>query len=43
MTLEDIQEAREQGYVTAEQIGWRLGVSRDTVQKIQWRSSRGAA
>tara|TARA_R110000868_G_scaffold9688_2_gene47792 strand:+ start:1728 stop:2501 length:774 start_codon:yes stop_codon:yes gene_type:complete len=39
ITLEDIEEAREQGYGTAEQIGWRLGVSRDTVQQILSRAS----
>ena len=39
VTLEDIEEAREQGYVTAEQIGWRLGVSRATVQQILSRAS----
>ena len=39
ITLEDIEEAREQGYGTAEQIGWRLGVSRHTVQQILSRAS----
>jgi DNA-binding CsgD family transcriptional regulator len=39
VTMEDIEEAREQGYGTAEQIGWRLGVSRDTVQQILSRAS----
>ena len=39
ITLEDIEEARAQGYGTAEQIGWRLGVSRDTVQQILSRAS----
>lgn len=39
ITLEDIEEAREQGYGTAEQIGWRLGVSRDAVQQILSRAS----
>jgi hypothetical protein len=39
VTIEDIEEAREQGYVSAEQIGWRLGVSRDTVQQILSRAS----
>jgi len=43
ITLEDIQEAREQGYVTAEQIGWRLGVKRATVQQILSRSDRIAS
>lgn len=39
ITLEDIEEARQQGYGTAEQIGWRLGVSRDAVQQILSRAS----
>jgi len=39
VTMEDIEEAREQGYGTAEQIGWRLGVSRDAVQQILSRAS----
>jgi lambda repressor-like predicted transcriptional regulator len=39
ITLEDIEEAREQGYETAQQIGWRLGVSRDAVQQILSRAS----
>ena len=39
ITLEDIEEARQQGYGTAEQIGWRLGVSRDAVQQILGRAS----
>jgi hypothetical protein len=39
ITLEDIEEARQQGYATAEQIGWRLGVSRDAVQQILSRAS----
>ena len=39
LTLEDIEDARQQGYVSAEQIGWRLGVSRDTVQQILSRAS----
>jgi hypothetical protein len=39
ITLEDIEEARQQGYGTAEQIGWRLGLSRDAVQQILSRAS----
>ena len=39
VTLEDIEEAREQGYVTAQQIGWRLGVSSWSVQQILSRAS----
>jgi lambda repressor-like predicted transcriptional regulator len=43
ITLEDIEEAREQGYESAEQIGWRLGVSRDAVQQILSRANRLAS
>lgn len=43
ITLEDIEEAREQGYGTAEQIGWRLGATRDAVQQILSRSNRLAS
>jgi lambda repressor-like predicted transcriptional regulator len=39
ITLEDIEEARQQGYESAQQIGWRLGVSRDAVQQILSRAS----
>ena len=39
LTLEDIEDARRQGYESAEQIGWRLGVSRTTVQQILSRAS----
>ena len=39
INLEDIEEAREQGYVTAQQIGWRLGVSSWSVQQILSRAS----
>jgi hypothetical protein len=39
LTLEDIEEARSQGYETAEQIGWRLGVTRDAVQQMLSRAS----
>ena len=39
ITIEDIEEARQQGYGTAEQIGWRLGLSRDAVQQILSRAS----
>jgi hypothetical protein len=39
ITLEDIEEAREQGYETAQQVAWRLGVSRDAVQQILSRAS----
>jgi len=43
ITLEDIEEAREQGYESAQEIGWRLGVSRDAVQQILSRSHRIAS
>ena len=43
ITLEDIEEARQQGYESAEQIGWRLGVTRDAVQQILSRSNRLAS
>ena len=43
ITLEDIEEAREQGYGTAEQIGWRLGATRDAVQAIISRTNRLAS
>ena len=39
VTMEDIEEAREQGYETAQQIGWRLGVSSWSVQQILSRAS----
>ena len=43
LTLEDIEDARRQGYVSAEQIGWRLGVTRNAVQRILSRSNRLAS
>jgi len=43
ITLEDIEEAREQGYQSAREIGWRLGVSRDAVSQILSRSDRVAS
>jgi lambda repressor-like predicted transcriptional regulator len=43
ITLEDIEEAREQGYGTAEQIGWRLGASREAVAAILSRANRLAS
>jgi len=43
ITLEDIKEARQQGYESAQEIGWRLGVSRDAVQQILSRSNRIAS
>ena len=43
LTIEDIKDARSQGYESAEQIGWRLGVTRDAVQQILSRSNRLAS
>jgi lambda repressor-like predicted transcriptional regulator len=43
ITLEDIEEAREQGYDTAEQIGWRLGLTKTAVQQILSRSGQVAS
>lgn len=43
ITIEDIEEAREQGYQSAREIGWRLGVSRDAVQQILSRAERVAS
>jgi hypothetical protein len=43
ITIEDIEEARQQGYESAEQIGWRLGASRDAVAAIISRANRLAS
>ncbi len=43
ITLEDIEDARAQGYQSARDIGWRLGVSRDAVQQILSRAERVAS
>jgi hypothetical protein len=43
ITLEDIEDARQQGYESAEQIGWRLGASRDAVAAIISRANRVAS
>jgi len=43
ITMEDIEEARAQGYETAEQVGWRLGYSQDAISQFLSRQSRGAA
>ena len=43
ITLEDIVEAREQGYVSAQQVAWRLGVSRHAVHQILSRADREAS
>jgi DNA-binding CsgD family transcriptional regulator/lambda repressor-like predicted transcriptional regulator len=43
ITMEDIAEAREQGYDTAQQIGWRLGVHVSTVSQILSRADRKAS
>jgi hypothetical protein len=39
ITLEDIQEARQQGYETAQQVAWRLGVSIHAISQILSRAS----
>lgn len=38
ITIEDIEDARSQGYETAEQIGWRLGASGSLIQKVLSRA-----
>jgi len=43
VTLEDIVEAREQGYLSAQQVAWRLGVSRHAVHQILSRADREAS
>jgi hypothetical protein len=43
LTMEDIDDARSQGYSTAEQIGWRLGASASTIDKLIKRSTREAS
>ena len=43
ITVEDIEEAREQGYETAQQIGWRLGLSKAAVSQILSRSEQVAS
>jgi hypothetical protein len=43
ITLEDIEEARAQGYESAQQIGWRLGLTATAVQQILCRSERVAS
>ena len=42
ITLEDIEDARSQGYETAEQIGWRLGVTKHAVAQILSRAGQVA-
>lgn len=42
ITMEDIQDARSQGYETAEQIGWRLGVTKHAVAQILSRAGQVA-
>ncbi len=42
ITLEDIEEAREQGYAGDQQVAWRLGVTRDTIAKIISRAGQVA-
>ena len=43
VTLEDIEEAREQGYRTAQQIGWRLGLTQTAVSQILSRAGQVAS
>jgi lambda repressor-like predicted transcriptional regulator len=43
ITMQDIEEARAQGYMTAMEIGWRLGYSQDAIAQFLSRASRGAA
>lgn len=43
ITMQDIEEARAQGYATAEQVGWRLGYSQDAISQFLSRANRGAA
>ena len=43
VTLEDIEEAREQGYRTAQQIGWRLGLTTTAVSQILSRAGQVAS
>ena len=43
ITLEDIEDAREQGYESAQEIGWRLGVSGSLIQKVLSRAGQVAS
>ena len=43
VTLEDIEEARDQGYRTAREIGWRLGLTQTAVQQILCRAGQVAS
>jgi hypothetical protein len=43
VTMEDIEEAREQGYQSAREIGWRLGLTATAVQQILCRAERVAS
>lgn len=43
ITMEDIAEARAQGYETADQIGWRLGITRHAVAQILSRAGQVAS
>ena len=43
VTMEDIEEARAQGYQSAREIGWRLGLTATAVQQILSRSERVAS
>jgi hypothetical protein len=43
ITMQDVEEARSQGYVTAEEIGWRLGYTQAAIAQFLSRQSRRAA
>ena len=43
ITIEDIEEARAQGYDDEQQVAWRLGVTRDTIAKILSRAGQVAS
>ena len=43
ITMEDIEDARAQGYQSSREIGWRLGLTATAVQQILSRSERVAS
>jgi len=43
VTMEDIKDARAQGYQSAREIGWRLGLTATAVQQILCRAERVAS
>jgi len=43
ITMEDIEDARAQGYQSAREIGWRLGLTETAVQQILCRAERVAS